>query len=243
MSKLASELGFSYQDAIESQEAKLVQTYLRYSLEKVEALLAQHGIHIHAFSAEGWSQYLALEFSQQTKISGRLVAFSDFVSELVERDIDLASNRDILNYFLRKHNLTVEKEFFATLEDGDVVEIYDKDFTQIFRNFKVLELTDYDLLRFELLPWMNLFGRHEEITSKLVEISLEVLKPTLGVRHFGIDSHVMQELLTNAKKLFRIHHRYIAPVFLAEKCVGLICTQTANLIAPESSSFSFFRKK
>ncbi len=240
--RLVQELGFSYQEAVNSQEIRLIQTYLKYSLEKLAAELTDKDIFVKTLSLASWEHFISLPVPLQTKISSRLVSYCEVVAEIIEKEIDLNNNKDILRYFLFKRGLSLSEEFYMTLEDADVVEIYDLEFTQVFRNFKVLELTDYDLLEIETRPWMELFGRHESVTAQLVEASIKILKPTPGVHKLKVDSHIMQELLTKKRKLFQIQHRFAAPIYYHENCVGLICTQSADLVAPESKAFDFIRK-
>lgn len=241
-SSAVEDLGFSLREAIESPEGKLLRVYLSYTLSRLRELLATRGININVPRASSWTHFESLDFATQTKVTERIVNYHEFLAELIEHEINIDNNSDVLKYFLNKHGLTVDQEFFKTIDDNDVVEVYDLEFTQLYRNFKLLELTDYDILIIESMPWPNLFGRHESITKQIINASMTVLIPSPGIHKLQIQPHIMQELKTPSKKLFKIQHRYATPLYLKERCVGLACTQSAEHIVSESKNLDFIRK-
>lgn len=123
-----------------------------------------------------------------------------------------------LKSFLFLYGLSVpsQAEVFDVLDtNADVyVEIYDRNFLQMYRSPSWLETTSYGLKRLETQDWRTLFFRSDEILKKQMEIvtalySGQVTQPV----HRPIRIHTVKELTAKAPYCCEIESLVYTPVY------------------------------
>lgn len=233
---------YSFQEALSSEESQLLKYYVSYTVEKLRITFARYGININPVNETSWNLFNSLDLKARTGAAERIVKFGELVSEFVEHEIDLTKNESIVRYFLKKHRLTLSDEFYKVLSENDVIEIYNAQNEQLFRNFRFLELTDYDLVELECVPWYELFGRHESVTEKLINLGQAAFSTTEPLIPANIEAHPTQELKSRRKKLLNVRHKYVSPLYDDCNCVGLIVNEEVSLIVPDGKHLTFIRK-
>ena len=116
--------------------------------------------------------------------------------------------------FLYGLSIPSEDEIFELLEKDVFVEIYDKNFLQIYRSPNWLETTSYGLKTLETQDWRNLFYRSEEILGKQMQVikalySGQVKQPI----HKPIQVHTVKELKERAPYCCELESLLYSPVY------------------------------
>lgn len=85
---------------------------------------------------------------------------------------DIHSLRAIAN----KLELQFENDLFELLEPGDIIEVYNKDSMQVYRNLTFHKVYSYDLIDLFIKPRTELFKRDDFFEKQIKNVESEVFK-------------------------------------------------------------------
>jgi hypothetical protein len=196
------------------------------------------GIHVRGFSAERPLETVFTKFpvEKQMGIYQGFKRYYDVLSGASKEGIPLSEGPRLLWRMLSKLNLHPCAEFFDKVHSEDVIEIYDRDLMQIFRNLKFLELCNYSLDQIFSYEVTELFSRPEAATMQMLHSVQGVLdgthQKTVAAK---IPVHVLEETRTPEKGKFRIEHGFLSPLRdSSNRVVCFISTLKATPIAESS---------
>ncbi len=145
-----------------------------------------------------------------------LVNLGDF-----ERSIDLAASAgvdlwDDVEFFrlsMSALGLSFPSDFIGKLGPEDVIEAYDLQRRQIFRNMRFMEMSSYSLLEMLSSDWTQLFERSGQITELLIQWSEKILWTENKTLELDIPKHVIRELRSCEPQACEVRQKYFAPLF------------------------------
>jgi hypothetical protein len=119
------------------------------------------------------------------------------------------------------------------ITDEDIIEIYNLDFVQIYRNMKFIELCSYPLDTVFTHEFPELYRRPDVITAQLIEFAQRTL---LGQIHstvpFQVEDHFLEEIFSEEKSKFQITMGIISPLYTRDhKIAGWINTLRARPVS------------
>ncbi|MGZ3722407.1 MAG: hypothetical protein ACXVA9_05725 [Bdellovibrionales bacterium] len=127
--------------------------------------------------------------------------------------IDPWNDREFFLLSMRSMELTFPKDFLNHLSEGDLIEGYDMNRVQTFRNMRFMELSTYSLLEVQSAEWTALYERPPEITEKMISFCDELLWQANRTIPFNIPVHFIRELRSEDKRIFEIKFKYLTPLF------------------------------
>ncbi len=224
----------------------LEELYIKPEIEKLsyssrlEALLREfaqraqlEGMPVKTFSE---SRPLHTVFAQapllrQQKTYENFKQFYDVCADAIRNEIPLVQGSRLLWRMISKLGLTPCSDLFDKIEEEDVLEIYDCELMQVFRNFKFLELCNYSLDQVLSYQLTELFQRPHAITMTMLDQVQKLLsndgKGSTVVA--DIPLHTLEEVMTPEKAQFLIEHRYFSPLYNDDKTiVGFVSTLKAR---------------
>jgi hypothetical protein len=156
------------------------------------------------------------------------------------KSFDLNFEIEFTKRFLAVEGLFVSDDIWATLRDGDVIEIYNLDGIQIFRSFSFFKYCSYTLTDILSQEWFNLWDRPRTIIEAMHNNVGRALESSKSIFKTDVPTHVLRE--TNmAKELHGVKPKACLVTFkniavvsshpLSRIPKGFICTSTAELIA------------
>ncbi len=115
------------------------------------------------------------------------------------------------------------------IEGDDVIEIYDRNFHQLYRNWRFIELCSYSIADVNTFEFAELYDRPTHITDQLVQLGLQVLNGEVDeTKKVTVDSHILREKFSEDRLSFRIEQGIVAPLHDSEgQIIGLITTLKA----------------
>jgi PAS domain-containing protein len=136
---------------------------------------------------------------------------------------------------IQRLGLTPANDLFDKLEDGDVVEIYDRDENQIYRNLQFFRVSSYtfeDLMHYRL---HELFGRPLWDMLKLLRELRSARSPKFrGTMTSCLAEYEVREKLSQRRYRARIKHKYFSPLLDQNgDSVALVCTHTVKVIGED----------
>lgn len=168
-------------------------------------------IELRADPMRGWELFSRLPESSRKSIKDFVVGQIDFIQEAVFSGIDPRSERAMLRHALSKLRIICDDSVYEKVEGTDVVEILDKNLTQVYRSFSCFYLCNYSILELTSVPFFDLYERSSVITKSLIDACGEVLEGRSNLTSLAaIGSYPVRELLTEEKNSFFIQEKFVA---------------------------------
>lgn len=208
-----------------------LEVEIREALERLRVLAESLGIRGSAFSSADLSRRLkspALEGSRvlisarSLESTMRLEQAWDF--DTLSKDYELAC----LNRALWTTGYRCRFDLDSYISEGDVIEIYNADFMQLYRNLTFFDLTGYTFLDLLENEFHRLYSRPEFVTLKVMQQVQQVLSTEMPLK-CSIPIHEMVEVLSPEQRCFLTEYRYIIPLHDRDgACTAIISTIRPN---------------
>lgn len=125
----------------------------------------------------------------------------------------IKTSKDLFCYVLKELDLQVSDSFIKSIDEKDVIEIYNLEGMQVFRNFQMFKLSNYTLLEMVCMHWFDLFERDQDITDEIALRAREVLANIDSEsQSWLIGDHLLKEKKSDQKDIYVIQMGNIAPV-------------------------------
>lgn len=207
---------------------------LRELVEGIATMARSSGIKLVAHRPESWTYYRSLPVLRKREILESCSTFHKICANTVREGRPLTDTRALLWSSLKYFNLAPCSDLMDYTHDHLVVELYDSDGRQIFRNFKFMELCSYTLADVLLYPWWELFSRNDEAIGELIkEINIALSGELSRTLISTIREHHTAEVFSERRHVFKMQFKSISPVFdrVTKKSIGFVCVSEADVIA------------
>lgn len=129
-----------------------------------------------------------------------------------------------LDSFLEHFNFRFYDDVNQFITCGDVVEVYDLNFKQIYRNLTFLDFCSYDLLTLHTVPLFELYSRAESVNKHLME-AIQIGLSAKKTQAMRLEPHLLRETYLNNRKVFRLTPGIVSPVLdPIGSVIGLLIT-------------------
>ncbi len=163
-------------------------------LEKFCALAKQEGVHLTPYVGEGPRFFAILPDLQKKVILDSFRAYVEVCAEVVAQGATLRDDRIIVWRVLQRLKLHPPSDLMQEIKEGEVIEIYNSDFVQIFRNLRFFEICSYTLDELLSRPLWELVEREEAITNMIVHQASKLLSGAVsGLFRFDVPEHSIYE--------------------------------------------------
>jgi len=186
-----------------------------------------------AFSGPNLPFFSKLGILEQRNAITRLQIYNQICSDVLADGKSLKDSKALTWYALKKFNFVFSSDLFQYIQDDNIIEVYDRDNVQIFRNFHFFDVSSYTLEDLICRPWTDLFLRaNEEQTRTLVNACLKFF--TKEVTTVTPMSHVGSNRIVESDSPFSFEVDavidYIAPLYDKSRYpCGFIAIESANL--------------
>ncbi|MFM6927784.1 MAG: hypothetical protein ACKOX6_04930 [Bdellovibrio sp.] len=115
--------------------------------------------NLKAFSGPNLPFFSKLGVLEQRNAIERLKVYNEICSDVLADGKSLKDSTALTWYALKKFNFIFSSDLFQYIHDDNVIEVYDRDNVQIFRNFHFFDVSSYTLEDLLCRPWTDLFMR------------------------------------------------------------------------------------
>ncbi len=130
---------------------------------------------------------------------------------------------------LKKIKATPESDIFDKISEGDVIEVYLDDHTQIFRNLEFFNHTSFTIDELLCGTWYKLYKRDFISTLKMMKMAFRILTGTLQTTTaWNVPPHIFDEVGSSESLKQLIELKYLSPLKNNGKRIGAICTSAAT---------------
>lgn len=154
------------------------------------------------------------------------------LNERVESIFDLDADRREFQMALDRLQLRCPKDMIEKFQDGDIIEVYDLNFVQLYHNWVFHYYCSYDLLTLLTQPIWQLYSRPKEMEERLVQRAKEVASEARGPVRWDVPLHYLKETQLQTPRVFEIDLQWICPIWdVKGRTVGVVST---NQCTPKS---------
>lgn len=183
---------------------RLVHDFQAYLLEK--------GVRKAAFSERGLDSFRSFSLQNQLKFVAQLRNYVSICREAECVGIDALRNaRGMLQFIKFKMRITIPDEFTNALCEQDIVEIFDYEGTQLYRNITFFDISDYTIDDFFGQTWDYLYERSSHVTKKIFE-RVALTASAKACVPFDVPEHYMRERATPNRKIVKVCLKNLAPL-------------------------------
>lgn len=201
--------------------------------ERLSELVATEQVSIAAYSGSGPSHFANLS---NDKKEATLVHFSKYVEVLgdaVDNGVRLRDDRKLLWRAFGVYGMRPLADLL-TYESGDddVVEIYNRDSVQIFRNVHFFRVCSYTIDDVISRPFYELYRRDGDITYKILETASELLAGKYTSTYwYDLPPHRLDEIDSPGRFLALVENRFLSPLHGADGSIqGMVSVNRALAI-------------
>jgi hypothetical protein len=156
-------------EAFAPTHAHLSESFRGLALE-LSAIGQSIDVTIRAFSDPSLPHFAKLTTDEQQNVVMQLARYVSICQDVLASGGSLRSTRTFVWRAFREFGWTPNSSFFNAMSDDHVIEIYDRNNLQIFRNFRFFELCSYTLEDVFTRPWTTLFRRRDQAqTERLIK--------------------------------------------------------------------------
>lgn len=212
---------------------------------RINEVLSSYGVNANIATDESLTRLHSQNADTQEKVLLSLRRYLDILEMAQVNQIDISNSKALLQLVEKKWSVRFSDGFIDEIDNGDILEIYDSEFSQIFRNHRFLEICGYDLLTVEMGQWPELFERDQKITESLIQMAVQMLESGVETYRFESPPHLMKERNSETRQVVEVTHRLAAPIFDEEQNrLGFAVTQSAKIVSPftEDGQFNFINR-
>jgi hypothetical protein len=220
----------------------LISEFIRLSEQMVEFGAAAN-CQLIPFRSLDLPYFNGLTDHDKTKVINHLKLFNDICSEVLSEGKSLADSATLTWYGLKRLELRFPSDLFDHITNDHIVEVYDRENIQIFRNFKFFEVTSFSIEDLLCRPWVEIFVRANlEHTQTLVDClgkfyTKEITSVT-SLKHLGTQRLIEKD----STKAFEVDAviEYLSPIYdKTRRPAGVVAIETAKVVHASVSTQSW----
>jgi hypothetical protein len=214
-------------------------------LEGYADLLYFKGHSVQPYSQTAIRKLLSFNEEQRRQFDVRLQRFNTMMSGNVDVEVAHKDDRYFIELCAKRMGLIFDKGVYDTLKTGDVVEIYNVDLIQVFRNFAFFDVCSYTLLDLINYEFFELYDRSQLINHYILEATATLSKRAydlspLSLQH--VPKHLLQEKFSQDKLTSMVQFKALYPVYTWPQVhFGYLVVQSGEVLSeiPPEQHLSF----
>lgn len=211
------------------QEMILQENFLQLSLALV-ALLRKEGLKTESH-LEGLPHFSQLGLEEKQTAIDRVKFYHDLCFDHVSEGQSLRDSKRLTWRALVKLGLSPGSNLLDRIESDDVIEVYNPDQVQIFRNLEFFDICSYTLEELFCIQWWRLFRRDEAVSGSIIKLveDLYQRKYPDGAAS-PLPQHTVVECLSREKTNINFFMKFIGPLYKNKQIEAVICIEQAQLV-------------
>jgi hypothetical protein len=145
---------------------------------------------------------------------------------------DLRDEERLLGHAGRRLGLIFSENLFDYIQSGDIIEIYNMEFKQIYRNLALFDICSYSLIELLSYEFYELYERSAQVNDFIIKGVHELLNRPFSLDPIPLDHiprHLMREKFSVEKVTSHIEFKWLFPIYKwPNEFAGVLCTQRAT---------------
>lgn len=151
-------------------------------------------------------------------------------------------DQKFLSLSMKALGLSFPQDFLTGSTTEDLVEGYDLDRFQVFRNMRFMETSMYSLVEIQSYEWPALFDRASLITNQIIKYCDQILWDNNKTLPVDIAEHYIKEMRTEDQQILAVKFKNICPTFAGpNRPYGFLISCNARIVEANAkdSNLSF----
>jgi hypothetical protein len=226
------------------------------ALETFAKTLEHYGYFVSIFSKTALQKLNETPAEKKEQIRHYFEQWNEWIkpneSEIGAAAIPMSAKKEInfAKTALKHYGLHINEDFWKTVQDDHVIEIYGEDGIQKYRSINFFKFCGYSLLDMSLNEWYVLWERSKKIIEGMEKDVVNTMSNVLPVHKMTVPRHLLREVLDTGDtvnftpKACIVDFQYIGALKhnpLAPNPSAFICTASAEIVARgvDVAQFSF----
>jgi hypothetical protein len=180
---------------------------------ELNAMALRFNLKLRASPPDIRAHLAGLSGERLAGISHNLEAVLSVFRICASEDIDPWDDREFFKLSMQALRLSFPSDFPDNVGFGDLIEGYDMNRLQIFRNLRFMELSSYSLMQILAHEWPQLFDRADAITERMISYCDQILWTANRTIAFDIPLHFIRELRSKERQVLEVRFKYLSPLF------------------------------
>jgi len=195
-------------------------------------LAAQQSLEVKGYDSPDLPFYNALSPKKQSEILDQLKVFLRTIEAVVSSGDRLDNHERSLWHALMTLGLVPPSDWFSKLSAGDVLEIYDLQNIQLWRNFNFMKICSYTLEEMYSIDWPNRYIRPSEKNHEILDAIRIVTTDTGTDVYFGeVREHILEETSSSDRLILEARHDWFSRVRNTQgETVGWMVNSTVRIL-------------
>jgi PAS domain-containing protein len=216
-------------------------------LSQIEGAAFQQGIHLRPSPETVFLRFQKHTKATQLKILGSLLNYYEIFAQALKDKAQLRDGKTMLWYALKRFGLRPTSEVFDVISDEDIIEIYNADGIQIYRNLNFYEISSYSLGELVAFEWSELYQREDQVSVEIMKLAGDILKGKYSKTFQSpIPRHKLIEKFSEECHVLDMIQRHYSPLYPLEggrQVVGVIATSQVHVLEKTNSKRSTFSSR
>ncbi len=189
-----------------------VQPFKRL-LERFSALAQKEGVSVVPYSDLGPIHFQALPLDRQLATLDNFSRYVSVCEEAAASGESLKENGQVLWRMFNRMGFRPVSTLMDEVTNDIVVEMYDRNYVQIFRNLRFFEFCSYTIDELLCRPFWELFRREESLTPQMLEKTGALFGGQIcGTYQWDVGIHVVDEIESPYKYRGVVKYKFISPL-------------------------------
>lgn len=178
--------------------------------DAVVTLCARYEVQVRSYANPELPLFSALSPAAQEKALRGLRTYLASLKMVEDHDEDLRDDQRSLWYALSTLGLLPPSQLFSLFKSGEVIEIYDMEGFQIWRNFNFLKICSYTLEEMYSIEWHRRYRRSSEKSQECLEkIGLLMSQKSPEIYNALIGEHILEETESRERLMLSARHDWL----------------------------------
>ncbi|WP_413291110.1 hypothetical protein [Bdellovibrio sp. HCB337] len=217
-------------DKLQDDDQTLKLRFTEISSALVD-LLCIENIKTKAYRDEGLPHFSVLSTAKKIDVIDHLEVYYNLCAEHLSEGQALRDSKRFTWRALVKMGLAPFSDLLNRITEGDIVEIYGCDNTQLFRNLEFFDVCSYSIEELFCVEWYRLFQRD----NKISDLIGQKVKELLDYKHpEGLEGpfpeHIVTEIFSDEKYQSKVFMKVVAPLYQNKRIAAFICIERGHVV-------------
>lgn len=185
-------------------------------VDRFAALAADEGVSVVAYRGDEPKFFPMLPPPMQSAVLENFRRYLNVAERTRGDGSALSEERQFLWQMFRELGVHPPSDLMARIarSDDEVVEIYDANFVQVFRNLRFFRQCSYSLDELLSLPFWQLFHREASVTERILAVATEYFSgQRRDVHAWDLGRHTIEEISAPMRYRSVVEQKLVSPLF------------------------------
>lgn len=198
--------------------------------ESVSDTLSKYGINIQPYRPDKSLNFSGLDLDSQSNILKHFEIYSEVLID-THRSETLQESKVLVWNMLKRLNFFPTDDILSKIKDNHIVEIYNSQNIQIFRNLSFFKVCSYSLDEILCIPWWKLYHREDKISQEIFKFGSQVLSGEINHSVCPeIPTHILTEIASTSNYKMEVDIDFLSSLEGFDQSRAALVLETAHLI-------------